>query len=362
VRYTAEDAVTVNSCNDGVISNNTMVNIAGPEGYSGIGGGDYTERGNAVEIGSYVDNLLVDNNIIDTVGNRGINFDIYNGPVTSTVVQYNYLRGTAWFVCDAGAIYSVSDKGNSPSTRNIIRGNIIVDNLLGPAQSVQNNSYHDHYGIYLDNGPSYWGVYGNLVSHAFFLMYIHGLNDADDIIIRGNGLIRSESDPTTMSWSIGAGTGFSSGNDLDSVEIKENISVATYQGGGNGANYALALRSNGGSNPITNLDVDSNYFFVPYGQAGGTYQDCVYDEGTNQTITEWNAGGGGGDDIGTIDYYATTGQDYDLTDFKVLYNAHSASSVDSTWVGGSWQDEDGGAVTSPVTLQPGEWKLVFKNE
>ncbi len=193
---------------------------------------------------------LIENNVVDTVGLSGIQF---NG--NDVVVQKNYVNYFCYRVHDNGGIYTyASGTSASPGptyTNRIVRNNIIMNGIGAPDGTSSPLAYLA--GIYLDGRTMNVTVQGNTVFNSA-KNGVH-CNNPSVVTIRDNTFFNNLNDVSFMRWAWGG---------IDNLNIKNNIVFSLnntqrniyYTNGGLNSPVATTLQAN-----LMGLGViDSNYY------------------------------------------------------------------------------------------------------
>ena len=151
--------------------NNTLRRIGLYQGQGQSGAGNYTA------VYAYGTDVVLEKNVIDSVGLSGVRFEGNN-----FLLQYNYLANCNWFFDDTGPIYT---RGNTSKRANrVINNNIVISRAL-----YSNEGYFTGTrlieNIYLDDNTS-----NVIVSNNFSVGSPRGggimLHDAQNITVTGN--------------------------------------------------------------------------------------------------------------------------------------------------------------------------------
>jgi len=352
-----EDAFIYDGSDGGLIENMIFSNVGYPYGFVGMTT-DLSEHGGA-QFDNQIDGVTLQYCTFDSVAGRAMNTDEQNDQQKNIRWYKNYVHIACQLTSDCGCIYAVYDKDNSPSTRNEIIGNIIV------------NDGTDN-GIYLDNGTDYWLLDSNFAYNLKIPFYVHTYDNTNDIILRRNSGIRNLQTTNSENYVMLIGTYIGSGHVGDSIEVKQNELVSTYLGSPGLRSFALTINDDGGNQTFTNWDSDSNHLFVPHGNGGGpSYDDAVNDDDntpTYRTVAEYTSvGNGGSNEVATMDFFTTTGKAWiseapwndSEDDFIVVYNPTGGSmSVSFT---GNFKDKNGNAESSPFTVKPWSHRILYKD-
>lgn len=230
--------------------------------------------------------ILIENNIVDTVGLAGIQF---NG--NDVVVQKNLVNYFCYRLHDNGGIYTFANGTDAAPgtiyTNRIVRNNIIMNGISAPFGTNSPNPFCA--GIYLDGRTMNVLVQDNTVFNSS-KNGIHCNNPAN-ITIRGNTFYNNLQDISFMRWAWGS---------ITNLTIKQNISFPATDVQRNLYYTNAALNT-----PVPktlNADlaalgsIDSNYFNT-FTDAGFNFEIYGTEGGSNipyspYSLDGWRAGTG----------------------------------------------------------------------
>ncbi len=237
--------------------------------------------------GMYVvmqNNALIENNIVDTTGLAGIQF---NG--NDVVVQKNFVNYFCYRLHDNGGIYTyVGGTDASPSTiytNRIVRNNIIGNGISAPFGTNSANPYCA--GIYLDGRTMNVIVQDNTVFNSS-KNGVHCNNPAN-VTIRGNTFFNNLQDISFMRWAWGS---------ITNLNIKQNISFPYNATQRNLYYVNAALNTPVATTLNANLQtlgsIDSNYYNT-FTDAGFNFEIYETEGGANipsspYSLDGWRAG------------------------------------------------------------------------
>lgn len=215
------------------------------------GMGSFYDASDYVGIFTLVANsLLVENNVVDTVGMAGIYF---NG--NDVILQKNVVNYFCSKLHDQGGIYTyASGTTASPGptyTNRIIRNNIVMNGIGAPAGTNSQLAYCS--GIYLDGRTMNVIVQSNTVFNSS-KNGVH-CNNPSNITIRDNTFYNNLNDISFMRWAWGG---------ISNLNIKNNVSFPLdntqrniyYTNGGLNTPVATTYQANLASLGV----IDSNYY------------------------------------------------------------------------------------------------------
>ena len=232
----------------------------------------YNEGASSTAINIGASNLLIQQNIIDSVGYIGISLVKTKN---NQIVRKNTVSNFCFVKNDGAGLYNSGLRGDAlPTINPIFESNIIFNSLSAGFGTTNVNSPHVR-GIYLDASSTNVIVSNNTIFHCYEGIY---LSHAQNIVIRGNTLY-----------------------DVGNYKPLLNL----YSG------QVSILDASEGFQHVRNNVITNNIFFSKYPYQLPYYQDDRYD---------------GVDKVGTIDsnYYASPMNDFPL----FITNTTASSKID----------------------------------
>ena len=167
---------------DVILRNSTLRRVGVLPGRGKSGDGQY----NAIQ--SAAQNVLIENNIIDSVGYNGITF------WSNTTIRQNVISNYCITKSDGGALYAWN--GNKQTTEHIKLESNIMYNGLGAPEGSFRREYSGANGIFLDDCMQDIDITDNTVfqNHQWGI-YLHGTNN---IRLRGNTSFNNNTTQFTM--------------------------------------------------------------------------------------------------------------------------------------------------------------------
>lgn len=235
---------------DNVIVRNCRIRQTGPY----VGMGSFYDARDYKAIGVQVQrNLVIENNVVDSSGLTGIEFQGSNA-----LVQHNLVTHFCYVLDDGAGIYTYVDASpenpGPPFVNRTIRNNII---LYGTGASQGSIYKAKAEGIYLDAGTMNMMVLNNTIAHLSYRAI--ACNNPKDVLIRGNTCFN-----TGLSWGIARPHVWRT---FGNVEMKDNIfcplteqqhlGFFSYNALNNPEDLSIweAMRSTG--------EIDSNWYATP---------------------------------------------------------------------------------------------------
>lgn len=223
---------------------------------------------------------LIENNIVDTVGLAGIQF---NG--NDVIVQKNFVNYFCYRLHDNGGIYTyVGGTDASPGTiytNRIVRNNIVANGISAPYGTNSANPYCA--GIYLDGRTMNVEVLDNTIFNSS-KNGVHCNNPAN-VTIRGNTFFNNLQDISFMRWAWGS---------ITNLNIKKNISFPYNSSQRNLYYVNAALNTPVATTLNDNLrtlgSIDSNYYNT-FTDAGFNFEIYESEGGANIPCSPYSLDG-----------------------------------------------------------------------
>ena len=249
--YVLSNAIQVrNRLLDNVTVRNCTVRQTGPF----VGMGSFFDARDYKAIAVQVQrNLLIENNVVDSSGLTGIEFQGSNA-----LVQNNLVTHFCYVLDDGAGIYTYVDAApenpGPPFINRTIRNNIILYGSGAPQGSIYKAKAE---GIYLDAGTMNMNVLNNTIAHLSYRAI--ACNNPKDVLIRGNHCFN-----TGLGWGIARPHVWRT---FGNVEMKDNIfcpltelqqlGFFSYNALDNPEDLSIweAMRSTG--------EIDSNWYATP---------------------------------------------------------------------------------------------------
>ena len=140
----------------------------------------YNEGASSTAINIGASNLLIQQNILDSIGYIGISL-VKNR--TNQIIRQNIVSNFCFIKNDGAGIYNSGLRGDIlPSINPVFENNIVFNSLDATDGTTNPNSPHVR-GIYLDASSSNISVLGNTIFHCYEGIY---LSQAQNIVVKGN--------------------------------------------------------------------------------------------------------------------------------------------------------------------------------
>jgi parallel beta-helix repeat protein len=182
INHTNNNAISLASEFAGaLISHNSVKNTGMIVGMGQSGDGMY------YGIQTRANNVVIENNEVDSVGYVGIGF--WNN---NTIVRNNLVNGFCFVKLDGAGIYTWIGTGNSPYTGQKVLNNIVLNGFGDNAGTPATGNPISH-GIYLDDWSANIEVAGNTISNCPHSgIYVHKAHDCNihDNTSYNNGLFQ----------------------------------------------------------------------------------------------------------------------------------------------------------------------------